>query len=207
VKAVSGGQDARALRDMLVAVVAIDDAGDVTSVRSTVLPRLLQAVSADSAVWHQISPPPVMLIRYPETTRQSVSATDAAGDGPRRLAIDIDDDDCLVRLSLRRDHRDFTDREAVILESLQPFLQRRVRRLVSNAGGLSCRERQVLDLVGQGLTGHAVAHRLGCRPRTVDKHLEHIYRKLGVSGRVSALRALRALGEFPAIRHISDQAE
>jgi DNA-binding CsgD family transcriptional regulator len=106
------------------------------------------------------------------------------------LVIDIDDDDCRVRLSLRRYQREFTDREAAILETLQPFLRRRVRRLASNAGGLSCRERQVLDLVAQGLTGQAVAHRLGCRPRTVDKHLEHIYRKLGVSGRVSALRAV-----------------
>jgi DNA-binding CsgD family transcriptional regulator len=190
VKAVSGGQDARALHDALAAVVAIDDAGDVTSVRATVLPGLVRAVSADFAAWQQISPPPVMLIRYPEATGQPVSARDVAGDGPRSLVIEIADDGCRVRLALRRDHRDFTDREAAIVETLQPFLQRRVRRLVSNAGGLSCRERQVLDLVGQGLTGHAVAHRLGCRPRTVDKHLEHIYRKLGVSGRVSALRAL-----------------
>jgi DNA-binding CsgD family transcriptional regulator len=197
VKVVSGGQDARALHDVLAAVVAIDDAGDVTSVRSTVLPGLLQAVSADIAVWHQISPPPVMLIRYPEATGQPVAATDGTCGVPRPLVIDIQDEDCRVRLSLRRYQRDFTDREAGILETLQPYLQRRVRRLVTNASGLSRRERQVLDLVAQGLTGHAVAHRLGCRPRTVDKHLEHIYRKLGVSGRVSALRAIPESRRLP----------
>ena len=54
---------------------------------------------------------------------------------------------------------------------------------------LTTRQQQVLALVAEGLTDAAIAHRLGCRPRTIDKHLEHIYRKLGVSCRTAAMAA------------------
>jgi DNA-binding NarL/FixJ family response regulator len=47
----------------------------------------------------------------------------------------------------------------------------------------------VLHLVAAGLTDAAIGHRLGCSPRTVDKHLEHIYRRLGVSCRTAATAA------------------
>jgi DNA-binding CsgD family transcriptional regulator len=55
---------------------------------------------------------------------------------------------------------------------------------------LTVRQRQVLSLVADGLTDVAIAHRLGCSPRTVDKHLEHVYRKLGVSCRTAAIAAV-----------------
>lgn len=32
----------------------------------------------------------------------------------------------------------------------------------------------------------AIAHALGIRPATVEKHLEHCYRKLGVGGRMAS---------------------
>ena len=47
-----------------------------------------------------------------------------------------------------------------------------------------------------GLT-HAtpvIAHRLQCSPRTVHKHLKHVYRKLAVRDRLNAARVARALG-------------
>jgi DNA-binding CsgD family transcriptional regulator len=52
--------------------------------------------------------------------------------------------------------------------------------------GLSSRESEVLALVAEGLTNPATAACLGCSPRTVQTHLEHIYRKLGVSTRAAA---------------------
>jgi DNA-binding CsgD family transcriptional regulator len=52
---------------------------------------------------------------------------------------------------------------------------------------LSDRERAVLDLVALGRTNTAIAHALGVSPRTVAKHLEHTYRKLGVSSRAAAV--------------------
>jgi DNA-binding CsgD family transcriptional regulator len=63
---------------------------------------------------------------------------------------------------------------------------------------LTPRELAVLTLVADGLTAAAAARRLVVAERTVHKHLERAYAKLGVSDRVSAvLRAQRA-GILPA---------
>jgi DNA-binding CsgD family transcriptional regulator len=52
---------------------------------------------------------------------------------------------------------------------------------------LTEREIQILRLVADGRTNTAIAHALGVSPRTVAKHLEHTYRKLGVSNRAAAV--------------------
>jgi DNA-binding CsgD family transcriptional regulator len=54
--------------------------------------------------------------------------------------------------------------------------------------GLSAREAEVLRLVAQGLTNAQVADRLSLSPRTVDRHLNSVYTKLGVSSRSAATR-------------------
>ncbi len=57
---------------------------------------------------------------------------------------------------------------------------------------LTPREAVVLEQVAAGLTNQAIARRLCISPGTVSKHLEHAYRKLGASDRLTAvLRALR----------------
>jgi predicted ATPase/DNA-binding CsgD family transcriptional regulator len=53
---------------------------------------------------------------------------------------------------------------------------------------LSAREVEVLKLVAKGLTNPQVAGELFISPRTVDRHLNSIYRKLGVGSRVGAAR-------------------
>ena len=55
-------------------------------------------------------------------------------------------------------------------------------------GGLSPREVEVLGLVAEGLTNAQVAQRLFLSPRTVQRHLNSIYHKLGVSSRTAATR-------------------
>ena len=62
---------------------------------------------------------------------------------------------------------------AVQLQSLVPF-------------GLSPREAQVLDWVAQGKTNKDIGVILELSPRTVQKHLEHIYRKIYVESRTAA---------------------
>jgi DNA-binding CsgD family transcriptional regulator len=61
-----------------------------------------------------------------------------------------------------------------------------------DVASLTPRERDVLELVGRGLTSQASARRLGISRRTVTKHLEHAYAKLGCRDRVSAVLRLRA---------------
>jgi DNA-binding NarL/FixJ family response regulator len=55
-------------------------------------------------------------------------------------------------------------------------------------GGLSPREVEVLGLVAEGLTNAQVAQRLFLSPRTVQRHLNSIYHKLGASSRTAATR-------------------
>jgi DNA-binding CsgD family transcriptional regulator len=53
-------------------------------------------------------------------------------------------------------------------------------------GGLSVRELDVLRLVALGLTDAEVGARLYISPRTVSRHLQSVYRKLGVPTRTAA---------------------
>jgi predicted ATPase/DNA-binding CsgD family transcriptional regulator len=54
--------------------------------------------------------------------------------------------------------------------------------------GLSAREAEVLKLVARGLTNAQVGQELFISPNTVNRHLNSIYRKLGVSSRAAATR-------------------
>jgi DNA-binding CsgD family transcriptional regulator len=48
---------------------------------------------------------------------------------------------------------------------------------------LTSREAEVATLVARGLTNAAIADELGCAPKTVTSHVEHILAKLGASRR------------------------
>jgi len=101
---------------------------------------------------------------------------------------------------LARGGTDFTEEDLAVAGQIQRVvigLDRQVglyRRLAGTAqtrgveAGLTARELSVLALLALGLPTQVIAHRLGCSPRTVDKHLERTYRKLGVGDRVNALR-------------------
>ena len=52
--------------------------------------------------------------------------------------------------------------------------------------GLTMREGEVLSWLSKGKTNRDIAQILGLSPRTVDKHLEQIYSKLGVENRTAA---------------------
>jgi non-specific serine/threonine protein kinase len=55
-------------------------------------------------------------------------------------------------------------------------------------GDLTPREEEVLVLVARGLTNAQVAQQLFLSPRTVNAHLNSVYRKLGVGSRTAATR-------------------
>ncbi|ABQ32920.1 response regulator transcription factor [Bradyrhizobium sp. BTAi1] len=56
----------------------------------------------------------------------------------------------------------------------------------SSEFGLTVRESEVLSWLSKGKTNRDIAQILGLSPRTVDKHLEQIYAKLGVENRTAA---------------------
>jgi HD-GYP domain-containing protein (c-di-GMP phosphodiesterase class II) len=68
----------------------------------------------------------------------------------------------------------------------------RVRRRAGLPGGLTPREAEVIVQLARGLSNPEIAEALSVSRRTVASHLEHIYTKLGVSGRTeAALFAMR----------------
>jgi DNA-binding CsgD family transcriptional regulator len=104
----------------------------------------------------------------------------------------------VIGIALSRARRDFTEDDRAMLSMLRPPLatallraRRRSRAAqalsTSRLADLTDREAGILRLVGAGRTNAAIAHALTISPRTVAKHLEHVYRKLGVSSRAAAV--------------------
>ncbi len=57
--------------------------------------------------------------------------------------------------------------------------------------GLTVREQEVLEGLARGLTNAAIAAELVISPRTVDRHVSNVLRKLNASNRSEAVRALQ----------------
>ncbi len=69
-----------------------------------------------------------------------------------------------------------------------------IRRMSSSAPRLSDRERQVLELLAEGLGVSAIAGRLYLSESTAKSHIGRIYDKLGAANRAQALVAAMRLG-------------
>ena len=107
----------------------------------------------------------------------------------------------VIGVALSRARRDFSDQDRALLSVLRaPLIAAQLRaRRRQQAGGmltpmtcsrranLTDREIQILRLVAEGQTNASIAHALEVSPRTIAKHLEHIYRKLQVSSRAAAV--------------------
>jgi DNA-binding CsgD family transcriptional regulator len=128
------------------------------------------------------------------------------------------DDDTLVSLVLNRRGRDFSDRECLWLDmvgvplarlyrrtvreqqwrerlrQLQPLLGDECERSVSPGvqDRLTEREREVLRWLAAGKTDRDIADLVHCSHRTVQKHLQRIYVKLGVETRTAAVMRVMA---------------
>jgi DNA-binding NarL/FixJ family response regulator len=66
---------------------------------------------------------------------------------------------------------------------------RLMQRMRTPREALSAREIEVLTLVADGLTNQQISKRLHLSQATVKSHLVHVYTKLGVDSRTSAVRA------------------
>jgi DNA-binding CsgD family transcriptional regulator len=114
------------------------------------------------------------------------------------------DERLLVSFVMQRQGRPFDARELARLEVARPMLASlfRMARALDAAREaaerppccagtpLTPREREVLRWVAAGKTNRDVADILGASPRTVAKHLERVYVKLGVESRTAAAMRL-----------------
>ena len=62
----------------------------------------------------------------------------------------------------------------------------------SSTESLTAREREILDLIAQGLTNQQIASRLSLTLHTVKNHVHNLLTKLGVSSRAEAVTVARA---------------
>jgi DNA-binding NarL/FixJ family response regulator len=110
--------------------------------------------------------------------------------------------DQILAVVLHREEHDFSDAERDFLDRARPFLIQAHRNAIAYSAlkarsldaldgaltghGLTTREAEVLRLVALGGSNRDIAARLGVSDRTVQKHLERTFRKLGVSSRSAA---------------------
>lgn len=99
-------------------------------------------------------------------------------------------DGLLVSFVLNRSRRDFSDRERTVLDLLRPYLARLYRRAAA-LERLTARESEVLNWIACGKTDRQIAAILGISARTVQKHLQNLYPKLGVESRTAAAMRVR----------------
>ncbi|HEX5951258.1 MAG TPA: response regulator transcription factor, partial [Actinomycetota bacterium] len=100
--------------------------------------------------------------------------------------------DALLRIA--RGERVFTPKQEQAALSKLGELARRTRLSSDVRAVLTERELQILDLLARGFTVKQVATRVGLSPRTVEKHISNLYRKLGVRNRVQAISKATAIG-------------
>lgn len=67
-------------------------------------------------------------------------------------------------------------------------------RLDTEQSILTSREKEILNLVAQGLSNREIAEQLFVSRYTVESHIKHIYRKLSVTKRTKAVSTARSLG-------------
>ena len=72
--------------------------------------------------------------------------------------------------------------------------QHNITALVESEIELTNREKQILQLVAEGLSNQQIATQLYLSRHTVDSHVKHIYRKLEVTKRMRAVSTARHLG-------------
>jgi pimeloyl-ACP methyl ester carboxylesterase/DNA-binding CsgD family transcriptional regulator len=81
------------------------------------------------------------------------------------------------------------------VEALEDFLPARSRDLVVPfLGALTAREREVLEVIAEGVDNHAIAARLGISEKTVRNHVSTIFSKLPVKSRAQAVALARDAG-------------
>ncbi len=118
--------------------------------------------------------------------------------------------DRVLAVALSRGERDYSDEERALVNRARPFLIQAYLNAIAfealraepgaehgpahgtqplaalQAAGLTRRESEVVHLLALGRSNHHIAAALGISYRTVGKHLEHAFPKLGVADRSSA---------------------
>ena len=153
---------------------------------AALLRRVRHVIACDAVVLHQIHPPGITEWSEPGPPPDRASFRLVASD---TIGVSV------VAISLWRVDTPFVERDHQLLALLRPFLAsavvvvghgHEVALAVDERVELTSREAQVLSLIVDGATNKEVGRQLGISSRTVQKHLEHVYAKLGPLRRTAA---------------------
>jgi DNA-binding CsgD family transcriptional regulator len=104
----------------------------------------------------------------------------------------------VIGIGLNRGRRDFSDTQLELVSLLHQQLPAVFSHVAARSAhpryagfGLTDREYQLWSMLDEGLSNPAIAQRLFISRRTVEKHLENLYAKLGVRSRLAALSVVR----------------
>jgi two-component system nitrate/nitrite response regulator NarL len=124
----------------------------------------------------------VIMLTVSDNEENVVAALRAGADG--YLLKDMEPEDILQRLGQAAAGR------LVISDNLTELLARALceepHPRDEDAAGLTDRERQILDLVAQGLSNKHIARQLDITEGTVKVHVKHLLKKLNLRSRVEA---------------------
>lgn len=105
----------------------------------------------------------------------------------------------VIGFAFNRGKPDFSERDRIVLDAVRPFVAKAYEHVTAplprfSAGelGLTRRQTEVLRRLAAGLSNAQIARDLAVSERTVGKHLENVYARLGVTNRTAAVA--RAFG-------------
>lgn len=178
------------VRSVLAVAELLLDATDEDRLLSALLPALRRALAADVVVWAMTTRAGIEARWCPEDLAKPPPVLPTPGQLAVRFRCGPGRSVCLA---VHRDGGEFGAADRELAEGLRPLLAKTWGRLApgDSPGPLTRREAEVLELLRAGLGDQEIARRLGISPRTVGKHLEHIYAKLGEHGRLRAVARWR----------------
>lgn len=151
-----------------------------TSTDNALAARAARCATDVSHLLPQISAPALVVVaRHDHTMRPDEGAEMAAAIPDARLVVVESDNHILL-----------ADEPAwpVFLEEVAGFLAE--GRHIPPVTNLSERERQILLLAAEGLDNTEIADQLTLSVRTVERHFQNVYLKLGLSGRTARTAAV-----------------
>lgn len=173
--------------------LALAPESDVVLV-STRLPDS-EALKLTSAITEAHPSVKVLALGLTETKEQVLQYVEAGADGYVLESDSVDD----LLSCIRAAHR----RKALVSPQIAAVLMSRVGELaqlfadvesrINEAADLTPREREILGLVGQGLTNQEIADHLVIEVGTVKNHVHSILQKLDVSSRQDAAAYLAVI--------------
>ncbi len=171
-------------------MLAIDTQGRITWATPQAQRMLTGLTTADCNTTDTSATP-----HLPDAVGAWIANRDTISSSPGNDSIVVNGNGMRVRFRILS--RVSEDEVLLVVQQADPVeLERDAARKLQQRFALTSRETEVLYWLSQGKSNRDIAEILGMSTRTVDKHLEHVYIKVGVESRAgAAAAAAQIMGE------------